>query len=68
MIAKTFKKDSWEHYLILLNTHNFDWAKTDDTRTWLIDQYIQEEKDLERLRLIYDKDNEFYNRYSPYKK
>lgn len=65
-VPKKIKRDSWEHYLFLLEHHNFVWRKTEDPR--FIQNYIDNENSIERLRKIFDQRNEMYNQYSPYKK
>lgn len=62
------KPNSWEHYLHLIITHDWDFIKTDKTKQWIIEKHRQEEKDIERLRLQYDVRNEMYNQYSNVKK
>lgn len=62
------KPNSWEHYLHLLATHEFDFVNTSSTRTWIIEKHRQEKRDIERLRLKFDERNEMYNQYSNVKK
>lgn len=60
------KKDSWESYIYMLAKHNFNWRTTSDTR--YTKKYLEEENNIEELRLKLDHKSEMYNSYSPIKK
>lgn len=58
--------NSFEYYQHLLRSHDFLWRSTEDAR--YIDKYIDEEKQIEKLRQEFDPRNELFNQFSPYKK
>lgn len=64
-LPKRIKPNSWEHYLVLLERHNFLWRSNPGK---FLKYYLEQETLIENLRKRFDERNEVYNTYATVKK